>query len=104
LYAFDDKNGLWNDTEESYYNVIRKNTDKLFFLKQDKQFDPQVLFFNKIQYDYDPYITEEDTKYMNSIYDRLFNIPLGPDFADYFLLNLSRGLAGDLVKCIYVFA
>ena len=37
---------------------------------------------------------------MNSIYDRLFNIPLGPDFADYFLLNLSRGLAGDLVKRI----
>ena len=37
---------------------------------------------------------------MNSIYDRLFNIPLGPDFADYFLLNLSRGLAGDLVKSI----
>ena len=37
---------------------------------------------------------------MNSIYDRFFNIPLGPDFSDYFLLNLSRGLAGDLVKWI----
>ena len=36
---------------------------------------------------------------MNSNYDRFFNIPLGPDFADY-LLNLSRGLAGDLVKRI----
>ena len=33
-----------------------------------EQFDPQVLFLNKIQYNYDPYITEEDTEYMNSMY------------------------------------
>ena len=45
-----------------------------------EQFDAQVLFFNKFQYNYNPYVTEEDTEYMNSIYDRLFNIPLGPDF------------------------
>ena len=62
--------------------------------------DPQVTFLNKIQYNYDAFITEEDTEYMNSIYDRLFNVPLGPDFADYFVLNLSRGWVGDLVKRI----
>ena len=37
---------------------------------------------------------------MNSVYDRLLNVSLGPDFADYVLLNLSRGLVGDVVKRI----
>ena len=27
-----------------------------------EQFDPQILFFNKIQYDYNSYINEEDTE------------------------------------------
>ena len=36
LYVFDDQIGFWSNTEESYYAVIRRNTDKLFLVKPDK--------------------------------------------------------------------
>ena len=35
-----------------------------------EHFDPEVLFFNKIQIDYDAYNNEEK-EYTNNIYDRL---------------------------------
>jgi phage/plasmid-associated DNA primase len=37
-------------------------------------------------------------KYMASVDKRLFIDPLGAEVADYWLLNLARGLAGDLMK------
>ena len=37
---------------------------------------------------------------MNDVYQRIFLVPLGPDFADYFILNLARSIAGDIMKRI----
>ena len=37
---------------------------------------------------------------MKDVKERFFDIPLGKEVGDYFLLQLARGLAGDVMKKI----
>lgn len=61
-------------------------------------FNPDIVFMNRIQINYDPSIIDND--YLNSIKTRLFNDPLGNEVGEFFLLSLARGLAGDVMKKI----
>ena len=37
-------------------------------------------------------------QYMQDLKERFFDIPLGKEVGDFFLLQLARGLAGDVMK------
>lgn len=63
-----------------------------------KEFDPKIVFIYKINQNYDPETI--DDVYLSDIKTRLFENPLGKDVADFFLLSLSRGIAGDIMKRI----
>jgi len=62
-------------------------------------FNPEIVFSGKINHDYLSF-NDDDETYMESIKYRLFYEPLGKDVGDFFILNLSRGLAGDMMKRI----
>ena len=68
-----------------------------FFNKKDNAFNPDIVFFDKIEYDYDESIVDE--KYLESIYHRLFGITLG-EVGGYLLEQLARGLMGEQMKRI----
>ena len=61
------------------------------------EFDSSILFFSRIEMDFTELMNTE-IDYMNDIYNWLFVVPLGEKVADYFLLNLSCALAGNLMK------
>ena len=63
-------------------------------------FNPDIVFGGKIYQDYNPIFTDTDTLYMESIKHRLFYEPLGKAVGDFLILNLARGLAGDIMKRI----
>ena len=63
-------------------------------------FNKDIVFSGKINHDYKEF-TKTDEEYMESIKKRLFYDPLGKEVGDYFILNLSRGLAGDRMKRIF---
>lgn len=65
-------------------------------------FNSEIVFAGKIYQDYNANFTAEEEIYMESIRRRLFYEPLGKDVGDFFILNLSRGLAGDMMKRIMV--
>ena len=60
-------------------------------------FHPQIVFLARIPFDYDV-INCSDRQYMGDIKNRYFTVPLGEEVGDFFLLNLARGLAGDVMK------
>lgn len=63
------------------------------------QFNPDIYFAGKINHDYKPF-DQADEEYIESIKSRLFYEPLGKAVGDCFILNLARGLAGDVMKRI----
>lgn len=63
-------------------------------------FNPDILFIGKIHYNYTNQFTDVEELYMDSIKHRLFYEPLGKAVGDFFILNLARGLAGDMMKII----
>lgn len=77
-------NGYFDLRENIFYNT----------------FNPDIVFSGKIYQEYNPEFTLEDIQYMESIKMRLFYAPLGKDVGDFFILNLARGLAGDMMKRI----
>lgn len=77
-------NGYFDLRENVFYNT----------------FNPEIVFGGKIYQDYNPIFSADEEKYIESIKMRLFYEPLGKDFGDFFILNLSRGLAGDMMKKI----
>ena len=89
-------------------NAYNKSLGKLLFKNgyfdmktntfHDK-FNPGIYFVGKIDHDYLPFSSEEET-YIDSIKYRLFYESLGNEMGDFFIYNLSRGLAGDMMKRI----
>ena len=79
-----------------YYDLKKD----IFYEKNEDGFDyPEIVFFGKIHNDYKkPY--KEDLIYMEYIKKTLFYDPLGENVGNYLLLNISRGLAGDIMKRI----
>lgn len=63
-------------------------------------FNPDIFFVGKIYHDYAVF-DQDDEIYMESIKKRLFYDPLGKSVGDCFILNLARGLAGDVMKRIF---
>jgi len=59
-------------------------------------FDSSILFTEKIPINYDTSIM--DTNYINHIRNILFTEPFGESVGHYYLLQLSRALAGDHMK------
>lgn len=66
---------------------------------EENGFNPDIVFVYRIDHAYTDFSLEEMT-YMDTIKDRLFIKPLGEDVGNYLILNLARGLAGDVMKRI----
>jgi hypothetical protein len=73
--------------------------EQKFYSKEEHKFNPNILFMGKIHHDWTAF-NDEEMDYMNDIQRRLFYDPLGVEVGDYFILNLARGLAGDVMKRI----
>lgn len=66
------------------------------------EFDPSIVFFNKISKDYVEATDRADVDYIRSIRQRLFYNSLGKETGDYYILTLARALAGDTMKrCLF---
>jgi hypothetical protein len=61
------------------------------------EFNPDIVFFGKIHQDWTEF-SEEDKEYMYDIRQRLFYNSLGNGVGDYLIINLARGLAGEVMK------
>ena len=61
-------------------------------------YNPKIVFMNRIQQRYQNKSVDES--YIEDLKQRLFNNPLGSEVGNYFLLSISRGLAGDVMKKI----
>ena len=59
-------------------------------------FNPKVVFYYKIYRTYD----ESNNDYIKDILNRCIYNQLGEEVGNYFLLNISRGIAGDMMKRI----
>jgi len=70
-----------------------------FYDKETYGFNPNILFFEKIQRDFKPF-DEKKMEYVNSIKDRFFCNILGENLGNYYITQLSRGLMGDIMKKI----
>ena len=75
------------------YLDLRKNTFHTAF-------NPDIVFTGKIYQNYSSDFSLDDEAYMSSIKRRLFYEPLGKNAGDFFILNLARGLVGDMMKRI----
>jgi len=76
------QNGYYDFKEQKFYDKIEYG------------FNPKILFMGHIYHDFEPF----DVEYMESIKQRLFYDALGKEVGDYHILNLARGLAGDMMK------
>jgi hypothetical protein len=68
-----------------------------FYNKEDFPFNPDIVFMERILKDFIPF-DEEQVEYMETIRKRFFNDVLGEQLGDYYILQLARGLMGDLMK------
>jgi len=78
-----------------------------FFPFADKQYDHSIIFIKHIDYDFKiPKTVDRGDNtfifadYVADVKKRLFIDPFGEAMADYYILNLARGLAGDAMKRI----
>ena len=72
-----------------------------FYDKKTYKFNPDIVFFERILKEFN---TDADlsilSEYSNDIRTRFFYNVLGEKLGDYYILQLSRGLMGDLMKRI----
>jgi phage/plasmid-associated DNA primase len=62
-------------------------------------YNHDIIFLEQIPY---PFIMCEDKEYLKSVKQRMFIDPFGEEVADYYILNIARGLAGDAMKrCLF---
>lgn len=71
----------------------------LFYDNSKYPFNPDIVFTYKIPHNWVEE-SEEETKYRHSIEKRMFYDPLGKNVGDFFIYNIARGLAGDVMKRI----
>jgi phage/plasmid-associated DNA primase len=72
----------------------------LFYDNSKYPYNPNIVFTYKIPHDWVVQETEDDMKYRKSVAERMFYEPLGKEVGDFFIYNLARGLAGDVMKRI----
>ena len=63
------------------------------------EFKPEVVFFYQIFQNYDA--STLDRTYIEDIKQRYFYNQLGEEVGNYLILNIARGLAGDMMKKIF---
>jgi hypothetical protein len=88
--------------KNGHYDFIRSVFVEGSTIKEDETengYNPDIVFYNRIDHDFTDF-SPEDKVYMETIRNRLFTIPLGENVGDYLILNLARGLAGDVMKRI----
>jgi len=62
-----------------------------------KDFNPKIVFFERINREF-KLCNEEDVEYMEDIKQRFFYNILGKSLGDYYILQIARGLMGDVMK------
>lgn len=70
-----------------------------FYDKETCSFNPDIVFMERIFKDFKPF-DEDQMGYMETIKKRFFYDTLGENLGDYYILQLARGLMGDLMKKI----
>ena len=78
--------------ENGYYDFKAQK----FYDKTTYGFNPEILFIGRIHHKF----ADFNMEYIDSIKQRLFYDTLGKEVGDYLILNLARGLAGDMMKRI----
>ena len=73
-------NGYYDFKTDTFYN----------------NYDPNIVFHYKIYRKYDE--NKRDNKYIKDVLERFIYNQLGETVGNYFLLNIARGIAGDLMK------
>lgn len=81
--------------ENGYFDL----KEQKFYDKATYGYNPDILFMGKIHHDFIEF-NDNDNEYMNDIKQRFFINVLGEEVGNYFIQNLSRGLAGDMMKRI----
>lgn len=81
--------------DNGYYDFKKE----FFYDKEEHGFNPEIMFMGKIHHNFVPF-DDEELKYMEDVKQRLFYNALGEEVGNYFILNLARGLAGDMMKRI----
>lgn len=70
------------------------------FVGEINGFNPDIVFSARINHAYQQDLNDDDIEYIVSIKEHLFHLPPGVDVGNYLILNLARGLAGDMMKRI----
>ena len=63
-----------------------------------KVFNPEIVSFNRLEWDYNPDEEDDNHEYRQSIINRFFVNPLNAHSGTYLILELAKALAGDLDK------
>lgn len=72
-----------------------------FFENGCDDYDKNIVFVEKISYDFNHSLSLEDEAeldYIDSVQKRLFHDPFGEEVGNYYLEKIARGLAGDCQK------
>ena len=69
----------------------------LFYSKEKYGYSPDILFVFCVPHNFEE-LDDDDVAYMNTIKTRIFYNPLGEELGDYLILNLARGLSGEIMK------
>jgi phage/plasmid-associated DNA primase len=80
-----------------FTNGIYDFRKSIFISSELNGFDPEIVFYCRIDHDF-KHFGDDDMEYIETIKNRLFHLPLGKDVGNYVILNLARGLAGDMMK------
>ena len=67
----------------------------MFIPEDSSLYNHEIIFTEQIPY---PFVMCDDKEYMQSVKQRMFIDPFGEEVADYYILNIARGLAGDCMK------
>jgi len=94
--ACNEPDWLSDNANSSLGYILYKNG--YYDFKQGKfyeEYTPDIVFMWGLNYDYNFNI---DNDYVDSIRTRFFYEPLGVDVSDYYIEQLSRAVAGDVIK------
>jgi hypothetical protein len=80
-----------------FTNGIYDFRKSVFISSELNGFDPEIVFYCRIDHEF-THFSDDDMEYIETIKNRLFHLPLGEDVGNYVILNLARGLAGDMMK------
>ena len=98
--ACNEPDWLNDNANSSLGYILYKNG--YYDFKQGKFYEdytPDIVFMWRLNYDYNFNI---DNDYVDSIRRRFFYEPLGVDVGDYYLEQLSRAVAGDVIKKFFL--